>query len=68
MAFGRSGTETDHTWKQGAAAAPDLGAVSVFDALAAQVCVSDKTEARFKPFATVWPQEMLDNLLLYACA
>jgi hypothetical protein len=50
LSVGVGGSETDHTWKEGAAAASDLGAVSVFDALAAQVYISDKTEARFRPF------------------
>jgi energy-coupling factor transporter ATP-binding protein EcfA2 len=58
LSVGVGGAETDHTWKEGGAAAPDLGAVSVFDALAAQVYISDKTEARFRPFGL----DVLDKL------
>lgn len=58
LSVGVGGTETDHTWKEGAASVADIGAVSVFDALAAQVYISDKTEARFRPFGL----DVLDKL------
>lgn len=39
-----------HTWKDGIAADAELGAISVFDASAAQVYLAEETEVRFRPF------------------
>lgn len=52
------GVERSHTWKDGTASAVELGAVSVFDASAAQVYVADRTEVRFRPFGL----DVLDRL------
>lgn len=52
------GVETEHPWKDGTPCADELGAVSVFDASAAQVYVADKTEVRFRPFGL----DVLDKL------
>ena len=56
------GVETEHVWKEDAACARELGAVSVFDSSAAQVYVSDRTEVRFRPFGL----DVLDRLAV-AC-
>ena len=53
-----SGTESEHTWVDGAACATVLSAVSVFDTAAAQVYVTDKTDVRFRPFGL----DVLDRL------
>ena len=52
------GAEKEHLWKDGAPGPAELGAVSVFDASAAQVYVSDKTEVRFRPLGL----DVLDKL------
>lgn len=51
IGFTVDGVPREHTWKDGAAADPDLSAISVFDSDAAQVYVEEKTEARFRPFS-----------------
>lgn len=48
--FTVSSVAHSHTWKDGTPAAPELGAVSVFDSSSAQVYVEEKTEVRFRPF------------------
>lgn len=45
-------------WRDGSPCAPELAHVSVFDAAAAQVYVSDKTEVRFRPLGL----DVLDKL------
>ncbi len=49
LAIAVADTQTQHLWKDDAPGPVELGAVSVFDASAAQVYVADKTEVRFRP-------------------
>lgn len=49
IAFTVGGVPREDTWKDGAAAASELSAVSVFDSTSAQVYVEEKTEVRFRP-------------------
>jgi energy-coupling factor transporter ATP-binding protein EcfA2 len=49
IALDVAGSEQTHMWKDGSPGPQELGAVSVFDASAAQVHVSDRTEVRFRP-------------------
>lgn len=48
--FSVAATARSQVWRDGAAAAPELGAISVFDSSSAQVYVEEKTEVRFRPF------------------
>jgi energy-coupling factor transporter ATP-binding protein EcfA2 len=58
-----AGADKEHTWKEGTAGFSELGAIGVFDSMAAQVYVADKTEVRFRPFGL----DMLDKLAI-ACS
>ncbi|MFO1077967.1 MAG: AAA family ATPase [Planctomycetota bacterium] len=53
-----AGVTSEHVWKDGAPGPAELGAVSVFDASAAQVYVSDMTEVWFRPLGL----DVLDKL------
>ncbi len=53
-----SGVESSHTWREGDGAPSELGAISVFDASAAHVYVSQQTDVAYRPLGL----DILDSL------